>query len=358
MKSIVGVLLWIIVIIIIIIVGFINYLNINEYTPEDKVIIFENKDNVDTQNILLNDTISLLTWNIGYAGLDKNMDFFYDGGKKVRTSEEQTITNLENIGDFIKKQGVEYDFLLFQEVDYGSKRSYYHNQAEIFNNLFKDYYPYNYPVINYYVKYLPFPVSEPLGKINSGLMIFSKKQPELCERYSYISNYSWPKRLWMPDRCFMVCYYNLKDGKKLIVINLHNTAFDDGGIRKKQLKQLRDFCVNQYNHGNYIIAGGDWNMCPPGTASDIFSKLPEQDFKLISIDSELFPDTWQYAYDSETPTNRYLNMPYNNNSAVATLDFYLLSPNIEVLSVKTINLDFEYSDHNPVAVKVKLLYDI
>ena len=32
--------------------------------------------------------ISLLTWNIGYCGLDKEMDFFYDGGTKVITPKE------------------------------------------------------------------------------------------------------------------------------------------------------------------------------------------------------------------------------------------------------------------------------
>ena len=32
----------------------------------------------------LPDTLTLVSWNIGYAGLGDNMDFFYDGGRRVR----------------------------------------------------------------------------------------------------------------------------------------------------------------------------------------------------------------------------------------------------------------------------------
>ncbi len=33
-------------------------------------------------------TFTFLSWNIGYCGLGADMDFFYDGGKMVRTSTE------------------------------------------------------------------------------------------------------------------------------------------------------------------------------------------------------------------------------------------------------------------------------
>ena len=36
------------------------------------------------------------------------------------------------------------------------------------------------------------------------------------------------------------------------------------------------------------------------------------------------------------------------------IDFYLVSPNVEILEVKTIDLDFKYSDHQPISLKVKL----
>ena len=35
----------------------------------------------------LPDTLTLVSWNIGYAGLGDNMDFFYDGGRRVRDTD-------------------------------------------------------------------------------------------------------------------------------------------------------------------------------------------------------------------------------------------------------------------------------
>jgi len=67
------------------------------------------------------------------------------------------------------------------------------------------------------------------------------------------------------------------------------------------------------------------------------------------------PANWQWVYDEAIPTNRKLAKPYQPNYTFTTvIDFYLLSPNIEVVSVKTDNLNFESSDHQPVKLNVRL----
>jgi endonuclease/exonuclease/phosphatase family metal-dependent hydrolase len=38
----------------------------------------------------------------------------------------------------------------------------------------------------------------------------------------------------------------------------------------------------------------------------------------------------------------------------STIDFFLISPNIEVLEIRTLDLEFENSDHLPVLMKIKL----
>ena len=49
------------------------------------------------------------------------------------------------------------------------------------------------------------------------------------------------------------------------------------------------------------------------------------------------------------------NEAYNINSTVTTVtDFFLISPNIETLSIRNLDLNFEFSDHNPVLMNVKL----
>ena len=67
---------------------------------------------------------TFLSWNIGYAGLGKEMDFFYDGGGKVRPSKEQFENYLSGIKKTLKENN-KVDFIFLQEVDISSKRSYY-----------------------------------------------------------------------------------------------------------------------------------------------------------------------------------------------------------------------------------------
>jgi len=58
--------------------------------------------------------------------------------------------------------------------------------------------------------------------------------------------------------------YRVENGKELVLINTPNEAFDKGGfIRKIQMKRLREIVLNEYNSGNYVITGGNWNQYPP-----------------------------------------------------------------------------------------------
>ena len=58
------------------------------------------------------------------------------------------------------------------------------------------------------------------------------------------------------------------------------------------------------------------------------------------------------------PSCRLLNQPYNpadaENTQYYVIDGFILSPNIELLQVEGVNLDFADSDHNPVLISVKL----
>jgi endonuclease/exonuclease/phosphatase family metal-dependent hydrolase len=48
-------------------------------------------------------------------------------------------------------------------------------------------------------------------------------------------------------------------------------------------------------------------------------------------------------------------VPYQANKTYTTvIDFFLLSPNIELLEVKGMPNGFEYSDHQPVRMMIKL----
>ena len=63
----------------------------------------------------------------------------------------------------------------------------------------------------------------------------------------------------------------------------------------------------------------------------------------------------QYAYDDGVPTCRLLNQPYEPNSSKTqyyVIDGFIVSPNVTVERIETINEGFVYSDHNPVVLEV------
>jgi endonuclease/exonuclease/phosphatase family metal-dependent hydrolase len=249
------------------------------------------------------------------------------------------------------KQNDSADFVFIQEIDKNSKRSYHLNEFDSLSRVLKTYSPFFGK--NYDVFFVPVPPADPMGKVLSGLAIFSKNPPSSSIRYSFPGEYGFPKQLFMLDRCFLVNRYPLRNGKELVVINTHNEAFDPGEIRKTQMAYLKNFLLKEYNNGNYIIAGGDWNETPPDFKPE-FSANKINTLQM-GMSSDYLPAEWKWVYDSRTPSNRTVIASYDPSTTTTTvIDCFLLSPNIEAISVKCINLNFENSDHNPVKIKLKL----
>ena len=204
MKAIKKILKALLVILLLAVIGFaglIVYAVLSDYKPKEKEIVFTGE-----KPETLNDTIrlSLITWNIGYCGLDKEMDFFYDGGTKVFTPKSKCIDNLVEVKKFLK-QNDSVDFIFIQEVDKGSKRSYYINEYDSLTKVLNSFSPFF--AKNYDVFFVPVPPATPMGKVLSGLAIFSKFQPTTSIRYSFPGKYGFPKQLFMLDRCFLVNRY-------------------------------------------------------------------------------------------------------------------------------------------------------
>jgi endonuclease/exonuclease/phosphatase family metal-dependent hydrolase len=336
------------------VIGIIVYAVISDYKPKDKEIISQS----DHPSLLKDShTFSLLTWNIGYAGLDKDMDFFYDGGTKVITPENNCRENISKIEDFLISND-SIDFIFIQEIDRDSKRSYRIDQYQRLSEKLSGY-DHSFAK-NYDVFFVPMPPSNPMGKVLAGMAIFSKFTPELSTRYSLPGHYAFPMQLFQLDRCFIVNRYKIENGKELVLINTHNEAFDKGGnIRKAQLERLREFVLNEFKSGNYVITGGDWNQSPPDfkpafTANKGFTGLVGN-FNLVGIESNYLPGDWKWIYDPATPSFRTEMAAYDPaTTPTSVCDIFLISPNIESVSVKCQHLGFTNSDHNPVIIKVKL----
>lgn len=328
---------------------FLFYATITDYQPAKAELIYKN-DHPD----LLEDslTLDIMTWNIGYAGLSKEMDFFYDGGKQVRPPRKKVEENLNAILDELRNSD-SMQFILLQEVDIRSKRTYRINEVDSLISPMKKFQLFL--ARNYDVSFVPVPVKSPMGHVESGIVSLSRFIPESVTRYAFPVNFSWPTLLFMLDRCFMVARFNMKSGKQLLIINTHNSAFDNGVLSTEELKYLSGFIQQEYEAGNYIITGGDWNQSPPAFQPQFLHNRFDS-AGLIRIDRKLLPDGWQWVYDPTTPSNRRVDFPYDEATTRTTvIDQFLISPNVELVKVRTLDRGFENSDHQPVTARFRLL---
>jgi endonuclease/exonuclease/phosphatase family metal-dependent hydrolase len=338
-------------IILLFFIGGILFLSITEYKPHqsESLSMEHNQDRL----VETGKSFSVLSMNIGYAALDKDQDFFMDGGTGVMSASEQDVRdNLKGIRDFF--ENIDADILMLQEVDLASRRSYQINEKDYLQETIQGGGVFAY---NFKVPFVPIPPHEPIGKVESGLLTINQFQVKSADRIALPIPFKWPVRTANLKRCLLVERLPISGSEKeLILINLHLEAYDDGAGKAAQTKMLMDLLNAEYAKGNYCIAGGDFNQTFPG----MNEKFPimNQDFFAPGILSEdMLEPGWRFAFDGENPSCRLLNQPYSgnqNDTQYYIIDGFIVSPNVELQSVETINMDFEYSDHNPVKIEVVL----
>ncbi len=334
--------------VLILAIALVAWLTVTEFKPEEREIIANGKN--EEANLSTGNNLTVLTFNTGYAGLGEKSDFFMDGGENVRTGDKDyVLKNIEGISNIILNTSA--DITLLQEVDEASKRSFFVNQCSKYSSLADWNSSF---VLNYSCDYVPFPLPT-IGMVESGIMTLSKPSPVYIERISLPCPFSWPVRAANIKRCLLMTKYNLEESEKqLVVINFHLEAYDDGEGKIAQTKLLWSILEEEYAKGNYVIAGGDFNQSFPGVLESYPIKNPELWTPGILEEAA---GNWQYAYDASNPTCRLLNEPYDENSENTqyyVIDGFIVSGNIEIVKVETVNQNFEFSDHNPVLLEVKL----
>lgn len=339
-------------ILILLFFGFILYITIFDYRPDDieELEINKTENNIAT---IKSDTFSFMTWNIGYAGLGAEMDFFYDGGKQVRPSKKMSRKYLNNIEQFLGQQD-SVDFFLLQEIDMNARRSHHFNEVQEILDLMKD--DYGVFAKNYHCQFVPIPLYGPLGYVKGGMLTFSEYPIAEATRYAYPLIAPWPNKLFLLDRCFILTRFPLENGKDLVVLNTHNSAYiTNKALRVKELQIIKDKMLEEYRKGNYVVAGGDWNANPPSfKPEDGFNGHPFFASK-VKMNKNTMPNDWKWAYDPTAPTNRQNYKSFvKGENPTTILDYFIVSPNIDLIMTKTIDLNFKNSDHNPCYIKVVL----
>lgn len=325
------------------------WLTIREYRPEAEEALFPPSG---SSTLTPGASLHVLTFNTGYGGLDKTQDFFMDGGTRVQPdSREEVENNLKGISGILKENPADIYFL--QEVDLDSKRSYHINEQEYYQESL------DIPGVfacNFKCDFVPYPLP-PIGKVESGILTMTDLQVSSASRISLPESFSWPVKTCNLKRCMLETRIPLTGtDKELVLINFHLEAYDSGEGKIRQSKMLAQKLQEEYEAGNYVIAGGDFNQTFEG-----MDKYPLKDTENWApgvIGEDSLPEHFSFAADDSYPTCRLLNEPYTGSfdtAQVYVLDGFIVSDNIKVNQVSVINTDFEYTDHQPVMLEARLL---
>lgn len=335
----------VITVIVFIFVGLLIFVTVKEYRPDKEEQVKKSEGN---KHVSREEPFTIVSLNTGYAGLGKEEDFFMDGGSKVRPdSKKQVEKNINGIAKMLKENSADAYFL--QEVDLNSKRSYFTNQVSNYEKTlgFGGMFAYNFKVA-----YAPYPWPT-IGHVESGLSTLTDCKVNKAERIALPESFSWPLKTCNLKRCLLKTRLPVKGSKaELVLINLHLEAYDSGEGKEAQSKMLLKELEKEYKKGNYVIAGGDFNQTFDG-----ITKYPitnKEDWVPGAIGNEILPSGFKFAVDDSNPTCRLLNKPYDKNSQVYVIDGFIVSPNVQVDQVKVINYDFQYTDHQPVRLNVRL----
>lgn len=341
--------------IVLIPVLFILFLTLIEYKPkpEEKIDVNGTASELQAQ---LNQDFSVITWNVGYGALGKNADYFLDGGNHVVTADKSLVnTNIESILSGLKEENPSIVFM--QEVDEKATRSFKVNMRKFFADNFPKYqesFAYNFRVL-----FVPYPIP-PIGKVYAGLQTLSKYQISNSTRVSLPCPFKWPLKIANLKRALLISRVKVQNSdKELVLVNLHLEAYDSGEGKIAQTKLLRDILQTETAKGNYVIAAGDFNQNFSQEDTDKYKIISDKVWRPGQLDIESFNGTLKIYNDNSTPSCRSLDRPYDKKYSSEEFQFYMLdgfivSDNIEVKEIKTIDKGFENSDHNPVKITLSL----
>ena len=299
---------------------------------------------------------SALTYNIGFGAYTPDFSFFMDGGRSSwAKSKDSVLETVQGAGEQVRSY--DPDFALIEEVDLNSTRSYHVNEYDILKDCFADY-----DTVfaqNYDSAFLFYPFTQPHGKSRSGLALFSRYPVTDSLRRSFPVSTSFSKFFDL-DRCYSISRVPVDNGKELVIFDLHMSAYGNSDeIREGQIRMLTEDMQKEYEAGNYVLCGGDFNHDLKADENDSAereswaypfprSELPEHfSFGMDQLSEQEKQDLWDSA--------RNADMEYvPGETYTVTLDGFIISDNIECVSYEDINTGYTYSDHDPVYMKFKL----
>lgn len=288
--------------------------------------------------------LTVMTWNIGYAGLGAGSDFVADGGEHLRPpSREAVEANLAGVAKVLAE--VDPDVALMQEtagpgyltygidVIGGVAAALPNHRLSFSADVRSRFIPRRWS-LRHGPATLVRPPAAPVelvalpmepGRLGG---IFKRRYHAQVQRLAGANGRDWA------------------------LVDVHLSAFDEGAsTRVQQIDAVIALAEGLYADGLTVIVGGDWNMLLAQT--DFPYTTSEEDLSWVhAFPMEVVPEGWRIVADASTPTVRTNEQPYvPGENFTGVIDGFLVSPDVKVESVKTIDLDFVHTDHQPVVAR-------
>lgn len=287
--------------------------------------------------------LTILSWNLGYAGLGAEADFFMDGGRQYRPASGKLVDkNLDGIIGFLSNTPA--DLLVLQEV---AKTSWITRQRDVLGSLQKA------------LPHLQWTYSDDLKtawvswplRIRIGNATASKVAVIQAETRALPLEKNFVAGIFRKHyRMHIVRLF-----PDWVVVNVHLSAFDslEDDVRSQQLQAVLDFATAEYAAGNRVVVGGDWNF------TLVESSFPHQTaeeflFWIRDLPDWARLDGWRWIADPLVPSVRTMQQAYVEGiNHTLVIDGFLVSPNVEVVRFGTVDMGFAYSDHQPTLLTVR-----
>ncbi len=340
--------------VLLIVIVYVAYAFLTSTRIEDNLAL-DVQHRATADEVAVGEEYAAVTYNVGFGAYTPDYTFFMDGGVESWARSEQSVIDCINgAADVIT--GLDVDFALIQEVDTDSTRSYHVDEAAMLCDRFSD----RSAVFaqNYHSPFLMYPLTQPHGKSNSGIMTFSDVDIVSSLRRSLPVSQGVGRILDL-DRCYSVSRIDVDNGRQLVLYNTHLSAYGtDGDLQAAQMRMLFDDMNAEYQNGNYVVCGGDWNHDFTGSSKDAFNDTYEDytwaaDFPDALIPGGFFKVT-DYQSGMTVPSCRNNDVPYGDDCFTVILDGFIVSGNVETTYVDIIDTGFLYSDHNPVLLRFRL----
>ena len=350
-KLAVGVLL----LLVLAVACYVAYVFLTYYRLEDNLPLMISQSEQALSQAETGESCRVVSYNIGFGAYSADYTFFMDGGTESRARSAEAVE--ENVsGALAAVEDLSPDLVLFQEVDVEGTRSYHVDELAMILQTMTEYS--STFAQNYDSPYLMWPLTAPHGANRSGQATVSRFAISSALRRRLPVEEGVMKLVDL-DRCYSVQRIPVDNGRELVVYNLHLSAYtSDGSIATEQMELLFGDMAAEYQAGNYVIAGGDFNKDLLGNSDEVFGVSGEGYTWAQPAPDGLVPDglTLVAPLDPEdpVPSCRNADRPYGPDSYVLTVDGFVVSDNVEVADQGVVDTGFQWSDHNPVYMDVIL----